>query len=167
MDYSAKDIFKSANNFHVAAITLFEKLDETKDVGTYLAPNITVSSFTLELYLKCIYMLENKRAAPNMHALDKLFDLLSIESKHIIEYVYNSLVQRSPSIQELKRIFLEKDLRLESVIKEMSHAFVKWRYSYEKKQLPDYTGASEIIEGLKARIRMLEPEWFDEEEKSL
>lgn len=158
MNYTAKDIYTSANNFNVASLALNEKLSETDDVATYLAPIITVTSFTIELYLKCIYLIENGKPAPKKHNLDVLFGLLREDSKKIIETIYNMCVQNNQNVMALKARVPEMNVDLEHVFSEISEAFVKWRYSYQEPICGFPTGG-QIIEALITRIKLFGPEW--------
>jgi hypothetical protein len=158
MNYTAKDIYTTANNFLAASNVISQKLSETNDVGTYIAPFVTVTSFAIELYLKCIYMIETGKPAPNIHDLNQLYRKLGEESKIVIEMVYNMLVQQDPTVNALKEKVPEMKTDLDSVLKEISGAFIKWRYSYEKK-LTGFPASGPIINALKGRIKILKPEW--------
>lgn len=158
MDYTAKDIYDSANNFQAASNVLSQKISETNDIGTYIAPFITVTSFAIELYLKCIYVIETGKPAPGIHDLEKLYGNLGEESKIVIEMVYNMLVQQDPIVNAMKEKVPEMKTDLESVFKEISGAFIKWRYSYEKK-VTGFPTSGPIINALKGRVKILKPEW--------
>jgi hypothetical protein len=157
MSYTAKDIYNSANNFLAAANVLNEKLSETNDIGTYIAPIITNTAFTIELYLKCIYMIEKGRPTQG-HYLDKLYGQLSKESRDMIEAIYDMLVSQSPTVMILKQKVPDMRTDLNSVLKEMSRAFIKWRYSYEG-NITGFPASGPIIDALRTRIKMLKPEW--------
>jgi hypothetical protein len=158
MNYTAKDIYNTANNFLAAANVLNEKLSETNDIGTYIAPIITNTAFSIELYLKCIYMIEKGQPAPNIHHLDKLYRKLSKESRDMIEAIYDMLVPQSQTLMVLKQKVPEMKTDLDSVLKEMSSAFIKWRYSFEG-NITGFPASGPIIDALRSRIKMLKPEW--------
>lgn len=159
MNYDVKSIFTQANNFLAASNALNEKLSETDDIGTYIGPIITNTAFTIELYIKCIYMIE-KRQPVQGHFLDKLYRKLSKESRDIIEAIYDMLVPQSQTIMMLKQQVPDMKIDLDSVLKEMSGAFVKWRYSYEG-NLTGFPASGPVIDALRGRIKILKPEWFE------
>lgn len=158
MNYTEKDIYESANNFYLASLAVNEKLSKTDDIQVYIAPITTLTSFSIELYLKCIYMIENNKPAENIHGLDKLFDALGDESKLLIKFFYDNFIQQDLLVNELKKQVPELNTNLEDVLKESSKAFIKWRYSYEK-NLCDFPSGTTIINALKARIKTLKPDW--------
>ena len=41
MKYTAKDVYRTGNQFYAASVALNEKLSETNDIGLYIAPIIT------------------------------------------------------------------------------------------------------------------------------
>ncbi|MGY4796022.1 hypothetical protein ACVNNN_13550 [Lysinibacillus fusiformis] len=158
MNYNAKEIYNTAKSFLAASIALNKKLSETNDISTYIAPIVTNTSFSIELLLKCIYMIEKGQPAPNIHHLDKLYRKLSDESRTIIEMIYDMLVSQSQTTMVLKQKVPEMKIDLDSALKEMSSAFINWRYSYEKK-LTGFPTAGPIIDALMGRIKILEPDW--------
>lgn len=157
MNFSAKEIYDQANNFLAASNVLNEKLRETDDIGTYIAPIITNTAFCIELYLKCIYMIEKGQPAQG-HFLDKLYRKLSKESRDLIEAIYNMLLPKSQTDMFLKQQMPEMKTDLDSVLKEMSSAFIKWRYSFEG-NITGFPASGPIIDALKGRIKILKPEW--------
>lgn len=157
MNYTAKEIFITANNFLAASNALNEKLSATNDIGTYIAPIITNTSFCIELYIKCIYMIE-KGQPVHGHFLDKLYRKLSKESRDTIEAVYDMLLQQSPTDIALKHKVPDMKTDLGSVLQDMAKAFIKWRYRHEG-GLTGFQASGPIIDALRHRIKMLEPEW--------
>ncbi|GGI11526.1 hypothetical protein [Gottfriedia solisilvae] len=157
MNYNAKAVYDSANNFLVASNALNEKLSETNDIGTYIAPIIVNTAFSIELYLKCIYMIENGQPIQG-HFLDKLYRKLSKESREMIEAIYDMLVPQSPTVMILKQKIPDMKTDLDTVLKDMSSAFIKWRYNFEG-SITGFPASGPIIDALKARIKILKPEW--------
>jgi hypothetical protein len=159
MNYKARDVCLTANNFFAASAALNEKIGQTNDIGTYIAPYVTVTSFTIELYLKCIFMLDKGKSAPNIHDLAKLYNSLGDESKIVIEKVYEMAVSHDPIVNAMRAQVPEMITDLNKVFKEISGAFVKWRYSYERK-ITGFPTSGPIIEALRARVRMIHPDWI-------
>jgi len=158
LNYSAEEIYNTANSFLAASNALNQKLSETNDVGTYIAPIITNTAFSIELYLKCIYMIEHKKPAPNIHQLDKLYQKLSEENRIVIKMIFDMLVPQSKTDMTLKEKIPGTELNLDSVLKDMSSAFINWRYSFEKR-LTSFAASGPLIDALKGRIKILEPKW--------
>ncbi|MED4060910.1 hypothetical protein [Priestia megaterium] len=159
MSFDAKPIFETAANFEAASLTLNEKMRKGANyIETHLAPYVTLNAFSIELYLKCLYAIENDNNAPNVHAWDKLFELLSDESKNEIESIYDNNVKNSNSIQILLKRVPGTNVDLINALQEMSGAFVKWRYVYEG-SITGYPTATALIDALKARIKKLKTNW--------
>jgi len=159
MDYTAKDILDTANSFEAASQAVVEKLKQTNDIGMYIAPFITLSSFAIELFLKCIYMIENGKPAPFTHGLAELFALLSEESRVVVTMIYDLSAQQDPVVKTLLEKVPDTKLDLVSVLQETSEAFKKWRYSYQKK-FTGFPTSGPLIHALRARIKILEPDWM-------
>ncbi|WP_342577665.1 hypothetical protein [Psychrobacillus sp. FSL K6-2843] len=157
MNYTAKSIYNTANSFLAASNALNEKLSYTNDIDTYIAPIITNTSFCIELYIKCIYMIE-KGQPIHGHFLDKLYRKLSKESRDIIEALYDMLLQQSPSDIALKQKAPGMKSDIGTVLEDMAGAFIKWRYRHEG-GLTGFQASGPIIDALRHRIKMLEPEW--------
>jgi len=159
MNFDAKPIFETATNFEAASLALNEKMQKREHyLVTYLAPYFTLNAFSIELYLKCLYAIENGKHAPTLHNWDKLFDMLSDESKNKIESTYDNNVKNTKEIQTLLKFVPDAKVDLINALQEMSGAFVKWRYVYEG-NITGYPTATALIDALKTRIKQLKPNW--------
>lgn len=158
MSYDPRDIFNTANSFDEATRALAEKLAKTNDVGTYMAPIITLSSFSVELYLKCIYFIEQGKPALKTHRLDKLYESLSEGSQMVIRLIYDVSVKHDPLVQTMLRKVPSAKVDLLTVLNEFSDAFEKWRYSHHK-EFHGFHASGPLIKALKARIGSLKPDW--------
>jgi len=159
MNYTAKDIFNSASSFDWASVAVIEKSDQTNDVGTFMAPFVTLSAFSIELYLKCIYTIEYGKDAPYQHDLDKLFSKLTDESRVVIRMFYDMFVEKDVVVNAMLVQVPEAKIDLDSVLKESGKAFEKWRYSYQR-NITGFPASRPLIQALRARIQILKPEWF-------
>ncbi|MDQ0191183.1 hypothetical protein JI721_04145 [Alicyclobacillus cycloheptanicus] len=161
MRYDAQDVFKTATGFDAATAAIVAKLGQTNDIATYVSPFVTVASFTIEVYLKCLFMLDHGRPAPRSHKWDTLFGQLSKENRVEIEKLYNQFVATDPLVQDMVQRVPGTKLDLSSFLKDAGSAFVNWRYMYERK-LTSFPTSGPLIRALRERIQTLKPEWFEE-----
>ncbi|WP_434148264.1 hypothetical protein ACR2R6_13360 [Methylocaldum gracile subsp. desertum] len=142
--------YQAAKQFSVAA-GVIEKGTRIPDSMMFaVQPFITCAAFSIELYLKCMLLVEG---ASNVHGhkLQFLFSMLTQKSKdNILFYLRGAYANL-----ELPCSFMSHGLT------SIDNAFVEWRYVHEK----DY--ASINLEFLRKfawacqmHIRYLKPEWF-------
>lgn len=127
-------------------------------------PGIVCSAFSLELYLKCLILLEGNKYT-GTHKLDKLFQKLSQDSQTAIRNGCTPLLQmqniwngvpRPPSSPPLP--VLDFDYALQA----SRNAFDVFRYVYETEKLDGGNWFGQpIIQCTKERIIALRPEWKD------
>jgi len=160
VDYTAGDVYNQANNFLKASSVLSEKLLLSHDLNTYISPYITVTSLAIELYLKTLYLIEKGTgiAVPRKHNLRKLYGLLGGDSQKFIKISYDEHITKDPITCNIKKSRPDVDLELETVLEEMSEAFVNWRYIFEKRA-KGFPAAGPIIRAVRERIRTLCPDW--------
>lgn len=65
------------------------------------APRILVDSFAVELYLKCLYVLDTQSKPPHGHDWQKLFDALTPYTKIAIREAFDQIVQADPILPHL------------------------------------------------------------------
>lgn len=122
-------------------------------------PQIVLSAFSSELFLKCLYSIESERSPPRGHNLKTLFKELSLpRRKKIIELWDAYAATREPFWcaaeqtvgQALSRDFLD-------VLDEGARGFEKMRYAYEDEafrfRLADLPGM------LRTVVLEVRPEW--------
>ena len=126
-----------------------------------LAPVVILDAFGLELYLKCLLVIEGK-VPRKEHDHRKLFALLSAPTQREVRQHHERLVESNPSIRE----FIEaghprSHFQLDEVLRQCGNAFTSWRYLYERpdRELIHYTGC--VREAVKAVILKSRPEWAD------
>ncbi len=109
-----------------------------KDADSYFTAMLVNGAFSLELHLKHLYALVEKKDARG-HDLHKLFIGLSDYTKNTLESLFQEISDSQPMIQlafnalndELK---IKRQWTIENVLKDTSRAFEIWRYSYEEKE---------------------------------
>ncbi|KTR27887.1 hypothetical protein RSA11_04275 [Exiguobacterium indicum] len=160
MEDKAKLIFEQARRFRNAGAILGNKLSETSDPGLYMAPFIVNSSFAIELYLKCIYVIETKEEPKYVHKLEQLFDNLSDFSQFITSDIFSRLNEQEGSYHALKDKVPDFDWSLRGVLESASQAFVKWRYSFDG-DITSFPSAGAVINALEACIFVLREDLND------
>ena len=89
-----------------------------------MGPLIVNAVFSIEIYLKTIHEAYGK--IPRGHMLLKLYDQLKDELKQII---------LSAAGDVRPRYKLSENVTILTCLKELNHAFEKWRYLYEHERL--------------------------------
>ena len=161
-------IFQLAEQYSEASI-LLEENDHNKE-GIWSAPRVVVDSFAVELYLKCLFVLDNNKEAPHKHDWKILFDDLQSSTKNHIREEFNRIVNADPVLSmrsELKNLdvfdsevskFTDFDLSLD-VAKD---TFEKVRYLYDpdlwNSTLPELWSYSPFIrEAIRSFANMIVP----------
>ncbi len=133
-----ESIFFHADAFNYAA----QKLVQPGVPDIYLVvAQIVNSSFSSELYLKCIILTETGNA-PRGHDLRELFDGLRDESKQVIENEWNAEnARKSAVLDEIDRRSGSPNTprNLKDALAREGNAFEKWRYAYEPGKLPNFS----------------------------
>ncbi|MFZ2951062.1 MAG: hypothetical protein WA003_16420 [Desulfuromonadaceae bacterium] len=156
-------IFKTAGAYSLAA-----KLLNAQGASPVLLPSMVNASLALELYFKSIYLLEYKKDFKvkdrHSHDFHALFNELTTELKQEIEAPFNeSLKNRDMrDTQQIKKIVgITAKLDLLSNLKNWSSVFVKVRYAFDKKEIPEtMMFFPEIESALINTIKKRKPEWF-------
>ena len=65
------------------------------------APQLLVDSFAVELYLKCLFVLDTNIAHPHEHDWEKLFDALAPHTKTAIREAFERIVRSDPILSRL------------------------------------------------------------------
>ncbi|MHB9094185.1 MAG: hypothetical protein ACYC21_05895 [Eubacteriales bacterium] len=126
-------------------------------------PVIINSAFSLEIYLKCLIMIEIGSRPVRGLTLIELFNGLSKESKTAIEQYFNESIARDPGVQVMVNS-KENEIKfdLSSILNEISNAFLDWRSAYEPFPGKIFYGVGPLFYAVNRRIRQLKPEWTDE-----
>ncbi|WP_214757196.1 hypothetical protein [Exiguobacterium sp. s123] len=159
---NARQIFLQARRFRNAGDLIGKALSETNDVNMYIGPIVVNKAFSTELYLKCLYYLENGKDSKKRdgHNLGKLFRELSKESQNTISGYFEALNSLDPLHLELKKHVPELDESLEKILDSASHAFISWRYNYQY-QPTSFQSSNAVLTALEICIFQIRPEWND------
>jgi len=99
-----------------------------------------MAALSLELYFKCIYLIENgkefKVNGNRSHDFKKLFEDLDEKTKDLIVSYYNILISTRDlsDIKAIEKKMVGKHIintSFHSIIENWSNVFIKFRYSYE------------------------------------
>lgn len=151
MEDKAKDIFLQGYRFRNAGLELGTKA--MTEMNLYGTPFIVNMAFAMELYLKCIYQLENKnKKIPNLHELDKLFNVLSDDTKDFASKVFTVINEDLQTYKDIKDQIPDFEWTLSNVLLEGSRAFIQWRYSYEGGRLPNFLSVKAMVIALESTI---------------
>ena len=151
-----ESIFFQANAFNLAA----QKLTQTGVSNlSFMVPQIVNSSFSSELYLKCLILLDTGDA-PHGHDLAKLFDQLSDETKNAIETKWNTeTAKQTATLDEIdRRAGAPVTARtLQDALTREGKAFENWRYAHEPGPLCNFS-LTNLPAILRSHILTIKPE---------
>lgn len=115
--------------------------------------NIT---FSIELFLKCLIMIESQKKAPHKHELDFLYNQLSVQSKQIIKKSFDKKINESLTLKAAKNSGVIFNADLNNVLRDIKNAFVEWRYmSIDGMPKRSIIGTSQLTSSIKERINEL------------
>ncbi|WP_294742012.1 hypothetical protein [uncultured Exiguobacterium sp.] len=160
MEDTAKQIYMQAVRFRNASNLISKAWSETNDIDLHVAPFVVNAAFSIELHLKCLYLLENGKLPDRKvgHHLGKLYRRLSEESRIVISMCFKLINDNDPIHQELKKQVPEAHDSIEKIIEASSDAFKKWRYSYES-GYTSFQSSEPVLIAIESRILQLKPEW--------
>lgn len=120
------------------------------------APQLLVDSFAVELYLKCLFVLDTKTAPPAEHDWEKLFDALLPYTKTEIREAFERIVQSSPVLSHLDVINPEavKVTDFARSLTAAKNTFYKRRYLYEAQPTDEWFYAHLLREAIRTVTSM-------------
>lgn len=122
----AKTMLGQAVSFASAANHIYKKdLAKTPVNPLGIAPFVVNAAFGTEVYLKTLHRLSGSNPGKE-HKLLALFDSLPTERMNDL---LNAASRHAPEYR------LEKDWRFRDLLKQVSTAFVDWRYLYERERV--------------------------------
>ena len=139
-----RKMYQLAEAYSEASI-LLEEQAKGEEWG-WSAPRLLVDSFAIELYLKCLFVLDTNTAPLKEHDLKTLFEALNGETKILIREAFDRIVSSHPVLSNLDVINPEA-LRFTNFNHSLTVAkntFDKGRYLYES-QLPDEWGYAHLL----------------------
>lgn len=132
----AQTIFSYAEAFAEAADRLREQAREIQAPtpiaeAAKFAPMTTLDSFALELYLKCLHVIDHGKAARG-HDFKKLFGGLTEGMQKAVRTLYNIRLSREAIANEAAKDHPRIPLGLDSILEMSKTTFETMRYLYEK-----------------------------------
>lgn len=117
----------------------------------------TNAAFSLEMYLKCLFLLEEGRA-PRGHDIHRLFHALSHSTQSELTEAHENFVSSNPSfVQRARRTQSPTDL--ETLLRLGRSAFTDFRYAHERIPSETVWGLNGLIKCVRERILELQPSW--------
>jgi hypothetical protein len=133
-DIDPRKVWANAERYWAACQVLGETTGKDQELMVMLAlPQIVLSAFASELYLKCLLLIEECTSVPNDRNLKRLFDLLMPQTRAKITELWNS---NSLKLEDLWKIIEENGKRslprtLSTLLELSSIGFQKLRYVHE------------------------------------
>lgn len=152
-------IFDSASEFHRACDTLSEEAARQDFPPFLMYPRIVMSSFTSEVYLKCLHAIHNSGRTPDGHDLYKLFRRLDPKTKTFITAIWESNKMHKQIITALsQKTGVSINPSLEWCLEQGGNHFEAFRYVYEKRPTtPAVLGPLPNI--LRSVVLTTRPDW--------
>lgn len=116
------------------------------------APRLLVDSFAVELYLKCLFVLDTDSAPLREHDWEKLFEALAPHTKTAIREAFDRIVHEDPVLRNLDVINPEA-LRFTDFSRSLSAAkntFDKRRYLFEAQSSDEWFYAHLLREAIRS-----------------
>lgn len=153
MSADPKAMFSTAEVFRAGSGVL------SRHMPDLMFPMVMCASFSLELYLKSLVLLESG-AAERGHNLETLFSKVSPDSQHAIRANYEKKRAEQDAMFAAAKVPPLPKTDFDFVLHASAEAFENFRYAYEG-IVKDQTGwlAGPIGESVRKRIMELRPEW--------
>jgi hypothetical protein len=116
------------------------------------------SAFAVELYFKCLRILERK---PNKksHELKWLFDHLEPGHQAAIKGYYDAAIKGDPYAKRVEAAVPHMKHDVDTVLTAMDTAFEDWRYQFEKTKTLTYFGFEHLRRAVERLILDIQPAW--------
>lgn len=152
MGVAAYLAFMEAWQFEQVAELLTSKLSKGSIAS---APIVMNCAFSIEVYFKCLYMIQKEEYPPHVHDLQELYDKLTKENQTAIVELYAQGVAKEPQWAHLP---------FTMVLDWAKKAFVEWRYDYERWRHRNpksraFANGEILCEAVRERIVQLKPDW--------
>lgn len=120
------------------------------------APKLLVDSFAVELYLKCLFVLDTNIAHLEEHDWEKLFDALAPHTKTAIRDAFERIVRSDPVLSHLDVINPEalKVTDFNRSLTAAKNTFDKRRYLFESQSTGEWFYAHLLREAIRAVTSM-------------
>ena len=140
-----------ARGFRATSVILHNKIHQDEE-PLFFPAYASICTLTIELYLKALLYIETEEDPPRTHAVDKLFLKLPSHAQFCISefYILSTPADRVP---------------LETLLRESSLAFQKYRYFYEDSKPGGYYLSYELVDAIFAYLDLTVPELMEESGK--
>jgi len=120
------------------------------------APQVLVDSFAVELYLKCLFVLDTNGTPLHEHDWEKLFDALESHTKTAIREAFERIVRSNPVLSHLDVINPEalKVTDFKRSLTAAKNTFDKRRYLFESQPNGEWFYAHLLREAIRAVTSM-------------
>jgi hypothetical protein len=120
------------------------------------APQLLVDSFAVELYLKCLFVLDTNIAPLQEHDWEKLFDALAPHTKTAISDAFERIVGSDPVLSHLDVINPEalKVTDFKRSLTAAKNTFYKRRYLFESQSTGEWFYAHLLREAIRTVTSM-------------
>jgi len=120
------------------------------------APQLLVDSFAVELYLKCLYVLDTNKSPLEKHDWEKLFDALAPHTKTLIREAFERIVRSDPVLSNLEVINPEalKVTDFNRSLAAAKNTFDKRRYLFESQPTGEWFYAHLLREAIRSVTSM-------------
>ena len=152
----ARGVFAAASDFDEAASLLHRANSQVmagpqRRVSTpYLWPGVACAALAVELYMKCLSVIE-KGDCLKTHSLRALFSDLQSDSQVAIAQRFEELILANPTAQAMKAQFPNVSLATIDVVADMDLVFEQARYVYENNLKGAY-GLGDLAQAVRDRI---------------
>jgi len=162
-----RGLFQQAESFFRSANLLFHNATQIPlhFNPEFLFPSVVCQAFSLELYLKCMIVIEGS-PYPATHDLEKLYELITAENRSEIEKI---CLPHLPLQQKMSDAFHKQAnkpgpapiVTFQGMLHASHRAFEAFRYVHEKTTLSDGQGWSggPIVQSVRERLMVVHPEW--------
>jgi hypothetical protein len=152
---NATEIFKNAE----AYFKVYRLVSQQQENNHYSLPMIEASltnhAFACELYLKCIYCIENNESTER-HEPHLVFEKLKLQTQQAIAEIYYK-IQESPESKSQHIGMANTDLI--SILTEAKTAYQRFRYAYEARSDAFAYRMHDVLKACRRYILQIYPEW--------
>src|SRR5215213_2074166 len=149
-----KKMYQLAEHYSEAS-RLLEEQAKGEEWGSS-APQLLVDSFAVELYLKCLFVLDTSKAPLEKHDWEELFDALAPHTKTLIREAFERIVSSSPVLAHLDVINPEalKVTDFNRSLAAAKNTFDKRRYLFESQPTSEWFYAHLLREAIRSVTKM-------------
>jgi hypothetical protein len=158
MAVDPKDVFKTAEVFRASSLILGNLINQ--GMPQYMFPRVICSSFSLELHLKCLILIEGG-VSEKLHDLEQLFSKVTPGSQKIIRACYETTQRpKMDAMFAAVKGVPAPHSDFDTVLHAGAKAFENFRYAFEGiVKSGDAWMAGPICECVRERIIELQPDW--------